>query len=188
MSEEKKSTNENDSALREGINAQPAALSEGDAARQPLPFGMSIVMTLLVSIGITVIGILAYHKFFSNPPLRIGTVDINEVMQIKQLQLTAMATRPGATDQDREAAYDEISRFGRNMESAIAEMQQYCNCVIMVRAAVIRGQHEDMTADLLKRLGMENASLEKSVKSLVSAGKSENQPLDLKGVADAQRH
>lgn len=166
MSEDSKIKTEN----AQGDEAQ-AAPGEQGTIRQPMTFVMGIATTLLVSIGMTVIGLLSYHQFFSRPPQRIATVDINEVMQIKQVQLTALATRPGATDRDREAAYDQISIFGREIENAIVDMQRDCACVLVVRAAVLKGQQADLTAELKKRMGMDDVSLEKAIDSLASAGK-----------------
>lgn len=83
-----------------------------------------------------------------------------------------MATRPGATDRDREAAYDQIGQFGRDIEAAISELQRDCNCVLVVRAAVLKGHHEDLTGELKKTLGYGvGHSVEQALSALTGNGK-----------------
>lgn len=141
------------------------------AVRQPMTFAMTIVAMLLISLGVMLVGQLVYHQWFSKPPQRVVTVDLNEVLGLKQIQLTMQATRPGATDADRAAAYDEIGQFGKDIETTLNEMQRDCNCLLIVRAAVLKGQNEDLTSELKKRLGLDQVSLAQAVDSLANRGK-----------------
>lgn len=165
-------TEQQTTAIEEPI-AEDAAPGAGPqtAARQPMSFIMTVVAMLLISAAVMLVGQIVYHQWFTKPTQRISTLDLNEIMQIKQLQLTTMATRPGATDRDREAAYDQIGQFGRDIEAAISELQRDCNCVLVVRAAVLKGHHEDLTGELKKRLGMESASVEQALSALTGNGR-----------------
>lgn len=149
----------------------PDAEKPESAARQPMSFAMTIIAMLLISLGVMLIGQLVYHQWFSKPLQRVVTVDLNEVLGLKQIQLTMQATKPGATDSDRAAAYDAIGQFGKDIESTLNDMQRDCNCLLVVRAAVLKGQNEDLTNELKKRLGLEQVSLAQAVDSLANRGK-----------------
>lgn len=151
--------------------ATPAAEKSESAARQPMSFAMTIAAMLLISLGVMLVGQLVYHQRFSRPPQRVVTVDLNEVLGLKQIQLTMQATKPGATDTDRAAAYDAIGQFGKDIENTLNEMQLDCNCLLVVRAAVLKGQNEDLTNELKKRLGLDQVSLAQAVDSLANRGK-----------------
>ncbi len=140
-------------------------------ARQPMTFAMNIVAMLLISLGVMLVGQLSYHQWFSKPPQRVVTVDLNEVLGLKQIQLTMQATKPGATDADRAAAYESIGQFGKEIEEILNGMQRDCGCLLVVRAAVLKGQNEDLTNELKKRLGLEQVSLAQAVDSLSNRGK-----------------
>jgi hypothetical protein len=149
----------------------PTAINQETAARQPMTFSMTIAAMLLISIGVTLVGQLTYHKWFSKPAQRVVTVDLNEVLGLKQIQLMKQATRPGATDADRAAAYDAIGQFGKDIEATLNDMQHDCNCLLVVRAAVLGGQSEDLTNEVKKRLGLEQISLAQAVDSLANRDK-----------------
>lgn len=153
------------------VVSEPANVREDVAqetvAAAPISLWMGVVIAVLVSILVTVIAFAAYLQFGPKPS-RIVTVDITEIMQIKQLQITAMATKPGVTDREREAAYDEISAFGRSLEGAIGSLQQECNCIVLVRAAVVKGA-EDATEALKQKVGIGNITLVQAMSLLKSA-------------------
>ncbi len=163
--------NENSSAETPAIEEAAPVTAQESAVRQPMSFAMTIVAISLISLGVMLVGQLAYHQWFSKPHQRVVTVDLNEVLGLMQVKLTVQATKPGATDADRAAAYDAIGQFGKDIESTLNEMQHDCNCLLIVRAAVLKGQHEDLTNELKKRLGLEQISLAQAVDSLANRGK-----------------
>jgi hypothetical protein len=138
----------------------------GQTLSTPMPLWMVIASAALVSILVTILGQIAYAHY-GPKAVRIATVDINEVMQIKEVQLTVMASKPGVTDKEREAAYDEITKFGSSFEGAIGELQRDCDCLILVRAAVVKGA-EDMTGALKLKLGMGEVTLAQALATLSS--------------------
>jgi hypothetical protein len=140
--------------------------AQGQTFSAPMPLWMGIAAAALVSILVTILGQIAYAHY-GPKAVRIATVDINEVMQIKEVQLTVMASKPGVTDKEREAAYDEITKFGSSFEGAIGELQRDCDCLILVRAAVVKGA-EDMTGALKLKLGMGDITLAQALATLSS--------------------
>lgn len=140
--------------------------AQGQTFSAPMPLWMGIAAAALVSILVTILGLVAYAHY-GPKAVRIATVDINEVIQIKEVQLTVMATKPGVTDKEREAAYDEITKFGSSVEGAIGDLQRDCDCLILVRAAVVKGA-EDMTGALKLKLGMSDVTLAQALATLSS--------------------
>lgn len=127
-------------------------------------------MTLLIGLVSALVVTVAYHYFVSSQnKLNMGTIDVAEVMQIKELQLTLAVSKKGVSDVDRAAAYDSIKTFAKDLESAIDSIQTDCNCVILVKAAVVKGL-PDHTASLKKKLSMDGISLESLVATLRSQG------------------
>lgn len=159
-------------AATPSFEAAPAAQEATDTEAQgqtlstSMPLWMGIAAAALVSILVTILGQVAY-AYYGPKAVRIATVDINEVMQIKEVQLTVMASKPGVTDKEREAAYDEITKFGSSFEGAIGELQRDCDCLILVRAAVVKGA-EDMTGALKLKLGMGEITLGQALATLSS--------------------
>jgi hypothetical protein len=112
-----------------------------------------LMLAALTSIVVTAVGLLIYH--WSGPaPIKLATINIGEVMQIKELQLTNRAAGAGVTDRERAQVFEEISQFPVQIEQALAAMQSECKCVLIVRAAIVSGVNQDLTENLKGRLGM----------------------------------
>ena len=129
---------------------------------------------------VTVIAVLmAYHYLVAVPSKqKIAVVDIADVLSLKQLEVTVAASKPGMTDAQRGESFEMIGKFAKEMETAIAEMQQECGCLLLVKAAVVKASSsEDMTPVLKQRLGMDNLNQAEMVKQLQSQGGSGQPPL-----------
>lgn len=108
-----------------------------------------------VSLACSTLVAVAYHVLTrSNAPLPIATVDLQSVVEAKELQFTEIVTRAGATDVDRERAYQLVSRLGDELEVAVGELRNECRCLVLVRAAVVGSSQNDLTAALRKKLGV----------------------------------
>lgn len=143
--------------------------------------GESVWLGRLINIAstvlIVVVVLMAYHYFLVAPnKQKYAVVDLSEVLNIKELQVTIAAMRPDASEEAKSKAYDEVAKFGKDVEVALNDLQQECGCSIFVKAAVVKpAGAEDLTPELKHRLGMENvnpADLLKQLRSLGGGGRS----------------
>ena len=126
-----------------------------------------------------VVVLMGYHFLFVAPnKQKFAVVDLSEVLNIKELQVTIAAMRPDATDDSKSKAYDEVAKFGKDVEVALNELQQECDCSIFVKAAVIKSAgSEDLTPKLKQRLAMENINPAELVKQLRTMGGGGRSPI-----------
>lgn len=125
---------------------------------------MAYAIQILVVV-VVVTGALAIYHFsvVEKSAQKLALIDISDVISTKQLEMTELATRPDATNQDRESIYDSVTVFSKDMENAIAQIQNECGCVLLVRNAVVKTSGiEDLTPLLKSRLGLERTVAELS--------------------------
>lgn len=97
----------------------------------------------------------AYHllqRRSATPPL--ATVDLQGVIEAKELQFTEIITKPGITDADRAQAYELVARIGSEVERAVEQLGEECECVVLVRAAVVGRSLPDLTESLRQKMGV----------------------------------
>ena len=121
---------------------------------------------------IVVIALVTYHFAFVLPARqKFAVVDIAEVLAIKELQVTLAALSADSTEKGGGAAFDEISRFAKQIEGALGELQKDCACTLMVRAAVIRPSPDhDLTRALKQKLGIDGVDQAQLAKQLQALG------------------
>lgn len=121
---------------------------------------------------IVLVTLIAYHFFVVAPnKQRFGVVDIAEVLNLKELQVTLAATQAEPGENKGAAAFEEIARFAKDIEVALAEIQQECGCSLFVKAAVVKpAAAEDLTPQLKQRLGMDKVDQAQLVQQLRGAG------------------
>jgi hypothetical protein len=129
--------------------------------------GAQLYASTLLTVLIVLLALSVYHYWVAPRPPRVATVDLSEVLELKQLQVTAHSMKAGATDKDRAAAFDEIGRFARDMEAGVAELARECDCVLFVRAAVVKGVAEDLTPALKRKMAMDGISAADMVQAIV---------------------
>lgn len=145
--------------------------------------GESLWLGRLINISstvlIVVVVLIAYHFFYvvANKQ-KYAVVDITEVLNIKELQVTIAAMRPDASDEAKAKAYEEVAKFGKEIEETLNDLQQECGCSIFVKAAVVKAAGaEDLTPELKRRLGIENVNPADLVKQLRAVGGGSRSPI-----------
>lgn len=138
---------------------------EGSRWLEALIRGMGTLLIVLVTL-------IAYHFLVVAPnKQRFGVVDIAEVLNLKELQVTLAATQAEPGENKGAAAFEEIARFAKDIEVALAEIQQECGCSLFVKAAVVKpAAAEDFTPQLKQRLGMDKVDQAQLVQQLRGAG------------------
>lgn len=146
-----------------------AELAKKDQERDGLPW-LGMAINAAVALLVVVVALLAYHQFFVLPnKQRFAMLDIAEILQLKELQVTVGLSQPGVDDKTRGDTFQEISTFAQGLEKAIAEVQEECGCTILVRAAVVKGQGEDLTPLLKQKMGLANVDQATLLRQLKSA-------------------
>ena len=128
---------------------------------------------------IVLVTLIAYHFLVVAPnKQRFGVVDIAEVLNLKELQVTLAATQAEPGENKGAAAFEEIARFAKDIEVALAEIQQECGWSLFVKAGVVKpAAAEDFTPQLKQRLGMEKVDQAQLVQQLRGAGGRGQPPL-----------
>lgn len=111
-------------------------------------------IAFLVTLLVTSASLAAYHFLLAKPAAGFAVVDIASVVKVKEAEFTSMLSRPNVNDQDRQAAFQLVSRIGPEIERAVGVLQKECGCTIVVKSAVIAGPAEDLTPRLKELLGM----------------------------------
>ena len=101
-------------------------------------------------------GLLIYHNFLAEKPVRFGLVDVASALTRTELVYTEMLSRPTTTDKERGDAFDLVKSTGKKIETSLGEIQAECQCILLARAAVIGQPLNDYTPQLYKDLGIEN--------------------------------
>lgn len=149
------------------VASEVEGLQEKDGSRwlEALIRGTGTLLIVLVAL-------IAYHFCVVAPnKQRFGVVDIAEVLNLKELQVTLSATQAESGENKGAEAFKEIARFAKDIEVALAEIQQECDCSLFVKAAVVKpAAAEDLTPQLKQRLGMDKVDQTQLVQQLRGAG------------------
>jgi len=115
--------------------------------------------------------VFAYHKLVYSKSRAFAIVDINEIVNIKQLQFQQILVKSNVTDRDRTTAYEMVTELGKILPEKVELLHQQCNCVILTKGAVIGGEAMDLTENLKAELGLAGIS-SKSLKEQMNAEQS----------------
>lgn len=115
--------------------AKSAETVDGNAG---LGWGLATALAFAVSAGL----LAAYHFLLPPPASRFGRVDLASVVAEAQRGFADRVAK-GET----QAALDEASRAGRDLNRAVQRLARECGCVILVADAVVAGA-EDLTPRL----------------------------------------
>ena len=101
--------------------------------------------------------VAAYHFAYiaQQPRSQWGTLDVAELMHTKELMMTVKAMSPDTSDEQKGQVYEDLKNFGQQLETVIADVQRECNCIVMVRNAVVKAPNViDLTDTARQRLGL----------------------------------
>lgn len=121
----------------------------------------------LAPMGYATIGVAAlvgsialYHNYFAPKPMRLAVLDINYIVEAKEMQFTALIAKPGVTEADRKQAMDLVAGVEPELKRILAEVRQECGCEILVKAAALTSGHiPDITKNVAERMKIDEASV-----------------------------
>ncbi|MDZ5455051.1 hypothetical protein [Azohydromonas lata] len=111
------------------------------------------VIHVAISVAVMSLGLLAYDRFVVRPSRLIGVVDVGAVYRSKESQFAQMLSR-STTDQERDQAMQQATRFSRQLPEALDELPQACGCLVVVKSAVagLAPNMIDLTPMLVRKL------------------------------------
>jgi len=112
------------------------------------------VLVTLLALGAA---LAAYDRLVIRPALRIGVIDVAEVVRLKEREFTALITKGGSTEGERQKALDLAAEFARALPRALEELPGECDCLVLLRSAVVAHTPNtvELTGLLKGKLGIE---------------------------------
>jgi len=156
-----------------------------DEAERSSPL-ITVLINIFVVCILSSLLILAYHHFYVSKtmPPRIVSLDLPEIIEIKQLQTSLTLLQGGAGEQNAVSVYNEVTAFGKTLETEVRRMQDDCDCILVVRAAVVGGNRTDDYTDVMKdRMGLSGITKESLTRELEMLGRNLNDQLSSLGSA-----
>lgn len=124
------------------VSAEPVSATV--ASRLALAVGIAAVVSALT---------VALYHFFAAPALpRFATIDLAEVVAVREMQAMVEAARSGG---DPQASLKAATQWPAELERTLAAIQNECRCILLVRAAVVASQMTDLTPELKRRMGLD---------------------------------
>jgi len=122
----------------------------------------SLMVSVVAAVFVCLVGLASYHTWFAYKPASFAKVNLAEIIEIRQLQFsmgvaaTDLANKAAA----REEAVAKIALIGKEIESAVADLSDYCGCTLLVTGAVVSSDLPDYTPLLKERMGLGSINLE----------------------------
>lgn len=78
----------------------------------------------------------AYDRLVVRPALAVGVVDVAEIYRAKEAEFTQRLTRSGS-EEDRQQALAMARSFSQRLPAALDELPHECQCLVVLRSAVV---------------------------------------------------
>lgn len=115
----------------------------------------SVVMLCLASAAVAFLIALLVPRLTSGPQAaRYAVVDLAGVVARVQEENVRTITSANSGEGARRLAMERAAAFGSQANAAVVKLSQECDCVILMREAVIAGAVEDLTPLLLAKLNL----------------------------------
>jgi hypothetical protein len=129
------------------VTPEPTAAPEPGRSMTTLAL-MAAAIALLVAAA----AIAAYHTLAAPTVPRFATVDLADVVAVREMQALLEAARSGG---DAQATLRAATHWPQDLERTLAAIQEECRCILLVRAAVVASHLTDFTPELKKRMGLD---------------------------------
>jgi len=137
--------------------AKPKSARAGWLPRMPGAVGTAAAAGALCGAMVGGLVVMAALMVSPSSSRQVATIDLQTVIELQQLKLTAMVLKPGATDDDKARAFTQVKAFGEALDQAIERVRKGCDCVLLTRTAVVGSHSLDMTSSLKRELGLADA-------------------------------
>ena len=113
-----------------------------------------VVAGALVSLALVALAVFLYDRLLAPRPRAIAVVSFRAVLEAKEAQFSEVVARPGVSDAERQKAVDAIDSLVSNLGPTIAALAADCNCIVLVKEAVVGSADIDLTPQLIGKLGL----------------------------------
>lgn len=139
-------------------------------ASKPVRWWVAPMGYLMAGLLLMVGGLTVYHINFAPKPMRFAVLDLNFIMEAKELEFTAMLSNPGVTDVERKNALALVANIEPDLRRIVADVRKDCRCEILIKAAALTSNElPDITKVVAERMGVTEASLSNSKSQLKAA-------------------
>ncbi|MDP2761323.1 MAG: hypothetical protein Q8O64_13165 [Sideroxyarcus sp.] len=107
------------------------------------------ITTGVIAATVAITSILGWQHF--HPAVPIAKVDIIGIFTSQQKSLAAQL-KPGMDKKAQAALIEQASRFGKQLDAALAQVVGECKCALINSAAIVRDAPEGATRDYSNRV------------------------------------
>jgi len=107
------------------------------------------ITTGAVAVTLAIGSVAGWHYFHPSDP--VAKVDIIGIVSAQQKSLAAKL-KPGMDEKAQAALIDQASRFGKQLDSALAQVASECRCTLLNSAAVVRDAPSGALRDYTQRV------------------------------------
>ncbi len=157
--------NDTSTVVPEVVIVDPTLPVEG-----PTRWWIAPMAYLFTGLFVVVGCLVVYHINFAPKAVRFAVLDLNFIMEAKELEFTAMLSNPGVTDVERKNALALVSNIEPDLRRVVADIRKECQCEILIKAAALTSNElPDITKMVAERMGVTEASLSASKSQLKAA-------------------
>ncbi len=113
-----------------------------------------VVSGALISLALVVLAVFLYDRLLVPRPRAIAVVSLQAVLEVKEAQFSDVVARSGASDAERQRALAAIDSLVSNLGPTISALAADCNCIVLVKEAVVGSADIDLTPQLIGKLGL----------------------------------
>jgi len=88
---------------------------------------------------------------YCHPSGPVAKVDIIGIVSAQQKSLAAKL-KPGMDEKDQAALIDQATRFGKQLDAALAQVVSECRCTLINSAAIVRDAPSGALRDYTRRV------------------------------------
>lgn len=75
---------------------------------------------------------------------RIGVIDVEQALSQSRTTYLDLLSKDSPTDEQRQKAAELINASTKQIDQAVAQITQECQCVLLLRPAVLQAQHSGL--------------------------------------------
>lgn len=128
----------------------------------PIASGLSVLgvagIATFCAFIVVCVALIGYLKFLDKET-KFAVVNIEEIMEAKQIQLASMVAKQGLSDKDRGAAYEMAANFGGDLHEALKKTHQECGCLILTSGAVVSTDTLNLTGRVKELVGLSGVDI-----------------------------
>lgn len=144
------------------MSTENAATGQGSNMSAPAPTVKSptggvvsaLLPTVLLSCGVALAMVTAYHIAFGRGGVPLATVDLTDVFTSMQRKATSDLMNESLTPEEKERVKKDYVAYGERFQAEIDRIGRECRCLIVAKQVVLNERAHDYTALVKRNLGL----------------------------------